>query len=337
MRRAPPRRGRGDEKQARAQKPEQKQTKARKPEQKQAKARKADEAQTRSDEAPTRGGETPRTPDGDATTVRPMWSGTISFGLVSVPVDLWPALQPGGVGLRMLAPDGTPLARRYFCPRENRDVHREHIQRGYEVGEGQYVVITDEELEALEPKKSRDIDLRRFVPAEAIDPLYFQRSYFLTPASDSNKAYRLLAAVMEKTARAGIATFVMRDKEYLVAIVAERGILRAETLRFADEIRRPEDAGLGTAAPAVQAVPAEVGRMERAIEDHSADELDPSELQDRQTPRLLELIRKKQERNEGVLEAREAPAEADEAAEDEEAAPADLVDVIRRSLLAAGK
>src|SRR5207248_7073669 len=105
-------------------------------------------------------------------------------------------------------------------------------------------VVTDEELERLAPEKSRDIDLRRFVEAEAIPPMYFERSYFLVPAGGSAKAYRLLAATMEETHRAGIATFVMRGKEYLVAILSENGILRAETLRFSDEIRSPEDVGL---------------------------------------------------------------------------------------------
>src|SRR5690606_22010540 len=97
-----------------------------------------------------------------------------------------------------------------------------------------FVVVTDEELEALAPEKSRDIDLRRFVDVGAIAPEMCERAYFLTPAGGSTKAYRLLAAAMERTGRAGIATFVMRGKEYLVAILAENGILRTETLRFAD-------------------------------------------------------------------------------------------------------
>src|SRR5690606_31886465 len=99
------------------------------------------------------------------------------------------------------------------------------ILRGYEWAEGEYVVVRDEELEAIEPKKTREIDLRRFVDLSEIPPLYFERTYFLTPDGNSNKAYRLLAEVMERKQRAGIATFVMRDREYLVAILAENGIL----------------------------------------------------------------------------------------------------------------
>src|SRR5690606_28438984 len=101
----------------------------------------------------------------EAAAPRGMWSGTISFGLVSVPVALFPAVRSGRVRMRMLDEDGTPLARRFFCPVEDRQVHPEHIVRGYEVvpGSGEYVTVTDEELESVEPEKSRDIDLRLFV------------------------------------------------------------------------------------------------------------------------------------------------------------------------------
>ena len=138
----------------------------------------------------------------------------------------------------MLDQDGTPLARRWFS-QDGTWLDDDDIVRGFEVDDDKYVVVTDEELEALEPRKSRDIDLRRFVPREAVDPRYFEHGYLLAPASDSTKAYRLLAAVMEETDRAGIATFVMRDKEYLVAILSENGVLHAVTLRFADELRSP--------------------------------------------------------------------------------------------------
>src|SRR5688572_16986915 len=127
--------------------------------------------------------------------------------------------------MRMVAPDGTPVERRYVCSKEQVELDWEDIVRGYEVKKGKFVVVTDDELEALEPRKSRDIDLRLFVRKDEIDPIYFERAYFLVPASGSNKAYRLLAKVMEDTDHAGIATFVMRKKEYLVAILAKNGIL----------------------------------------------------------------------------------------------------------------
>ena len=175
---------------------------------------------------------------------RPFWSGTLTFGLVSVPVDLYPGNRTNRASLRMLGPEGEPLARRYFSQKTGRALDNEHMVRGYEFDKDKYVVITDEELERLAPDQSRDIDLRRFVELKSIPPLYFDRSYFLAPSAGSEKAYRLLSETMQKEKLAGIATFVMRGKEYLVAIFPENGILRAETLRFADELRSPKDIGL---------------------------------------------------------------------------------------------
>src|SRR5688500_12458203 len=144
----------------------------------------------------------------------------------------------------MIGPDEAPVRRRYVCSKDGKALDADDIVRGYEIEKGKFVVVTDEELEAVEPRKSREIDLRLFVDEDDIDPIYFERAYFLVPTGGTNKAYRLLAEVMEKKKQAGIATFVMRAKEYLVAIIAENGILRAETLRFADEIRKPADVGL---------------------------------------------------------------------------------------------
>lgn len=256
---------------------------------------------------------------------RAFWSGTLTFGLVSIPVDLFPATRSQRVSLRMLDEDGTPLSRRYYSPVDGREVTREHIVRGYEVDDDEYVVVTDEELEALEPRKSRDIDLRRFVPADQIDPMYFERAYFLAPAGDSTKAYRLLAEAMERTGRAGVATFVMRTREYLVAILAENGILRAETLRFADEIRSAQDVGLPTPVRAERKL---VKRLEAAIEKHSADSLDIEELRDRESERLLALIERKREASEDVVEAPEG-AEAEP-----EADVIDLMEVLRQRMRA---
>lgn len=185
--------------------------------------------------------------------LRPFWSGVITFGLVSMPVSLFPANRQTRISLRMLSADGNPLSRRYYAPLTGHELSDRQMIRGYEIEKDEYIAVTDEELERLAPEKSRAIDLLRFVDAQQILPMYFERAYFLIPGEASEKAYRLLATTMEKTKRAGIATFVMRGKEYLVAILAENGILRAETLRFADEIRFPKDVGLpenGKATPA---------------------------------------------------------------------------------------
>src|SRR2546421_10348321 len=146
---------------------------------------------------------------------RPFWSGTLTFGLVSVPVDLYPGNRTNRAPLRMLSPEGEPLSRRYFSQKSGKELDDEDMVRGYEIDKDRYVVVTDEELERLAPEQSRDIDLRRFVPLEEIPPLYFDRSYFLAPSEGSEKAYKLLAETMKKEDLAGIATFVMRGKEYL--------------------------------------------------------------------------------------------------------------------------
>src|SRR3977135_3111384 len=137
--------------------------------------------------------------DGEQGGPRPFWSGTLTFGLVSVPVNLFPANKSSRASLRMLSPDGEPLARRYYSEKTERELDADEMVRGYEIDKGKYVVVTDDELDRLAPEKSRDIDLKTFVPEESIPPMYFERGYFLTPAAGSEKAYKLLAETMEKS------------------------------------------------------------------------------------------------------------------------------------------
>ncbi|HEX6309012.1 MAG TPA: Ku protein [Longimicrobiales bacterium] len=255
-------------------------------------------------------------------TPRAFWSGTITFGLVSIPVELFPANRSNGVSLRMVDEDGTPLSRRYFCPKEERELDWEELVRGYEIEKGEYVVVTDDELERIAPEKTRDIDLRQFVSASDIDPIYFERAYYLVPGGNSTKAYRLLAETMEQAERVGIATFVMRGKEYLVAILAENGILRAETLRFADEVRAPDDVGL---PEPVKPKAAAVKQIEKAIAQLAEKELDEAELVDRSAARLLKLVEKKEKAGEDVVEAPAGEAPPSEGV-------IDLMEVLKRSL-----
>ena len=175
--------------------------------------------------------------------------------------------------------------------------------------DGRVVEVEDEELEALDPQKSRDIDLRSFVPQQEIDPIYFERAYFLTPAGSSTKAYRLLAAAMERAGRAGIATFVMRGKEYLVAILAAGGILRAETLRFHDDIRSAADVGL---AEPEKVAAKRVRRFAAAIAALEADELAPDELVDEHAAAIEALVARKRRQHRDVVEAPEAAEPEDE-------------------------
>lgn len=255
---------------------------------------------------------------------RSFWSGTIAFGLVSLPVSLYTANRSSRASLRMLDEDGTPLARRYFCTREDKPLSRDDLVRGYEIEPEKFVEIADEELESLAPKQSREIDLRRFVPLDEVDPMFFERAYFLIPNEGAIKAYRLLAQSMESMGRAGIATVVMRGKEYLIAIIAERGILRAETLRFYDELRTPADVGL----PQVDKAPAILlNAISEQIDKLTTDKLDESELMDQPTRRLLELVERKLDAGEDVVRAPEVSESEPETAE-----IIDLMEILKQSL-----
>ena len=255
---------------------------------------------------------------------RPFWSGTLTFGLVSVPVDLYPGNRTNRAPLRMLGPKGELLARRYYSQKTERDLDNDEMIRGYEMDKDKYVIVTDEELERLAPEKSRDIDLRRFVELRQIPPLYFDRSYFLAPSDGSEKAYKLLSETMQKEKLAGIATFVMRGKEYLVAIFPENGILRAETMRFADELRSLKEIGL----PDKKKVPAAaVKKFEKIIAKHADRHLSLSELKDDKTEKLLKLVEKKRKQHKDLVEVEE-PERA-------EGKVIDLMEVLKKRL--AGK
>ena len=260
--------------------------------------------------------------------LRSFWTGAITFGLVSVPVALFPATRPRGVSLRMVEEDGTPLQRRYVCSKDDKELDWDDIVRGYEVKPGKYVTVTDEELEAIEPRKSREIDLQLFVEAEEIDPKYFERAYYLVPTGGSTKGYRLLADVMEDAGRAGIATFVMRAREYVVAIFAEKGLLRAETLRFEDEIRSPKDVGLPKAA---KPKPAAVTKFSNEVGRHSG-KVNFRDFFDEYARRLEKLAEKKQKSGKDVVKA---PAAAI-ASEDQGGEVIDLLQVLQKSLKGQG-
>jgi DNA end-binding protein Ku len=246
----------------------------------------------------------------------------LTFGLVSVPVNLFPAARANRASLRMLGPEGRPLARRYFAEKTGKDLDADAIVRGYEIKKDKYVIVTDEELERLQPEKTRDINLTQFVPADSIPPLYFERGYFLTPSGGSQKAYKLLAETMDKSELAGIATFVMRGKEYLVAIFSEHGILRAETMRFQDEIRSPADVGLPKKKAPTKAT---VSKFEKLIANKSKKQFAPSKLADKQTDDLLRLVKKKQSKRGNVVTVDTEAADSDQKV-------IDLVAVLKKSL-----
>jgi len=256
---------------------------------------------------------------------RGLWSGTLAFGLVSIPVDLFVGDRTKGPSLHLIDETGTRLSRRYFCSLEERPLEGDEIVRGYEVEQDRFVLVDDEELAGLAPEKSREIDLKRFVPVAQLDPVFFERAYLLVPARDSIKAYRLLARTLEECGRAGIATFVMRDKEYLVAIIAEGGLLRAETLRHADEIRSPEAVGL----PAPRQAPrGAIEQQVTAMQALAAEALDRTALRDPGRQRLLDLIERKRTTDTDVV----ARAEQGSPEAEDEDEPIDLMQVLKEGL-----
>lgn len=263
---------------------------------------------------------------GEAPVPKSFWAGTLSFGLVSIPVELVRATRSSGIALRMLSEDGTPLSRRFVCPEDGTEVSNDELVRGYERRPGEYVQVSDEELEALEPEKSRDIDLRRFVPKDSINPIYFDRPFFLAPSGASNKAYRLLASVMERGERVGIATFVMHDREHVVAILARDGLLHAEILRFRAEVRSADDVGL----PAKMKVSKEsVQSFIKLIEEHSDDAVDLAMLEDETLKRTHALLEEKRKKGRDLVQSSAGDAESFEPAQAE---IIDLMEILKKSL-----
>ena len=262
------------------------------------------------------------------TRVRSFWSGTITFGLVSIPVDLLSAVQSRRTALKLIDTEGNALGRQYRCSKEGKKLDNDDLVRGYETDDGEMVVITNDEFASVAPEMSPDINLRNFVPADQIPPVYFEKPYFLAPAGKSAKAYHLLAATMERTGRVGIGSFVMRAHEYLVAIVPDNGVLRADTLRYADEIRSPESIGLPKRA---KAPPKLVAQFMKEINELKRDELSMTELEDKEAEALQELAKKKKKDKDNVIHQPDLEPDDAEAAEGG-AQIIDLMAVLRRSL-----
>lgn len=259
---------------------------------------------------------------------RAIWSGTITFGLVSVPVDLFSAVRARQTSMKMVDTRGRALGRQYYCPKEDKALTANDIVRGYEMDDGKVVVVTDEELASVAPEMSRDIDLRRFVPVEQIPPTFYQRPYILAPSGKSTKAYHLLAQTMQRTGRAGVGTFVMRGNEYLVAILSDGALLRAETLRFPDELRSADDVGLPKRKKGSAKT---VKQLSASIASLMQDGLDVDELSDRYSEEIHRIAEAKEKKGEDVVHPKGA---ADEDAEDAGADVVDLVKLLRQRLSA---
>jgi DNA end-binding protein Ku len=218
-------------------------------------------------------------------------SGTISFGLVSIPVRLYTAASSANVSFNQLhGVCGSRIRQQIFCPTCNRTVERNELVRGYEFAKEQYVQVKDEELKALEGEASTIIDIGEFVPLADVDPIYFEKTYYLGPDKGGEKAYRLLSDAMEKAGQVALAKYVMRGKENVVLIRAAQGGLMLHTMYFADEVRNFDEIDKGGSAKIKEG---ELDLALQLINGLASDTFSPERYSDEYRNRVLEMINKK--------------------------------------------
>ena len=252
--------------------------------------------------------------------VQGIWSGTISFSLVAIPVRLVKAIEPGRISFRLLhGKDYSPLARRMFCPTEETMVSPDEIIRGYEIAPDKYILMTDEELESVSPERSRTIEIVEFINMKEVDPIYYDHPYYLVPSKGGEKAYRLLVEVMRRTNRAGLAKFVLAEREYLVAITSRNGALALTTLHYTEEIL--PDTELSPKKGKIAAE--ERNRIKKSIE-HMIEDFDPEKYADERRKKLMDLLTTKAKEK--------APVEAPVVEGEEGEGPADLVAALEESM-----
>jgi DNA end-binding protein Ku len=226
---------------------------------------------------------------------RSLWTGSLSFGLVNVPVGVEAAVRDRDLHFRQIhEKDGAPIETQRWCSEEDVEVPYDEITHGYELEDGSQVVISDLELQAIEPRRTRTIDIEQFVEVANIDPMYFDHPYWLVPASDDDgavRAYRLLSELMGQTDRAALGRLVMRAKEYLAIIRQRDGALTLTTMRFADEVRDPKDVEAATQKshkPARKELDAAV-----AVIEALTCEWEPDKHKDRYRSRLRRVVDRK--------------------------------------------
>lgn len=227
---------------------------------------------------------------------RPLWSGSLSFGLVNVPVELHAAVRDRQLHFTQLhAGTSTPIEIHRYCSEEDAEVPWDEVAHGYELDSGRQVVLSDDELAAAAPRRTRTIEIEQFAALDEVDPAYLDHPYVLLPAGGGSegtvRAYRLLHGVMEQTEQVAIGRFVLRSKEYLAAIRADGPLLALSTMRFHDELRPPSVAG-APSGRAHRPRPRELRRAVALIESMAAD-FDPSRWRDRHRARLRRAIERK--------------------------------------------
>ena len=257
---------------------------------------------------------------------RTIWKGALSFGLVNIPVGLYPATSDKSIHFNQFE-EGTSDRIRYkkVNERTGQEVPQDRIVRGFDLGGGEYVVLSDEELETAEPKKSRQIEISDFVGLSDIDPVYFRSSYYLAPeGAGADKAYALLRQAMADAGKVAIATLVMRNKEYLVAIRPEEDALALHTMYFADEVRSPDrDLEL----PDTGDVSDRELSMAQLLIESMESEWDPARYHDTYREKVEALVEEKRNGHEIVVQAGPEPP----------AKVVDLMDALNASIAAAAR
>ena len=248
---------------------------------------------------------------------RSIWSGSISFGLVNVPVKMYSATAEQDLHFHLLhSKDDSRIGYEKICKKEDKPVPDDEIVKAYELDDGKYVYMTDEDFAAAEGETFKAIDISDFVPYDEIDPIYFEKTYYLGPADGAEKVYTLLLRAMEESGLAAIASFVMRDKQHLGCLRIRDGVIVLERMYFADEIRDAKE---------IKPKRAQVGKQELAMAadliERFTGSFKPEQYEDTYRKALLKVIRDKQKGKEIHYEAR---------VEDEE--PVDLLAALRESL-----
>lgn len=239
---------------------------------------------------------------------RAIWSGSISFGLVNIPVKLYTAVSRKNVSFNQIdRRTGSRIKQRRVSAADGTEVPYEDIVKGYELPSGEYVTVTDEELAALDPEAVRTIDIEEFVDLADIDPIYYDAAYYLVPDATTAKPYKLLATAMEESQKVGIARFVMRTKQYVAAVRPKDGKLLLSTMVYDDEVVKPEEIGGFDVLDKVEVDEREVSMAEQLIASLS-EKFDPSKYRDTYREAVLELIERKAAGETEIITAPAAPA-----------------------------
>jgi DNA end-binding protein Ku len=250
--------------------------------------------------------------------MRPIWSGTISFGLVNIPVKLVSAVQSEDIDLRMLSKkDLAPIRYARIDTKTEKEVPWKEIVKGFEYTKGKYVIVEDEDFEKASPKKSKSIDIVQFVKAEEIDPIYFEKPYYIIPANGGEKSYRLLLKALDKAGTVGIAEFMLRNRDHICAIKPYNDVLMLDQMRYSEEIK---------AAPEVEAKNEKVTEKELQLALKLVEQLTEKFKPDAFKDTYITELKK-------VIKAKAAGKQIRVAAPEKKAAPVkDLMDVLKASL-----